>query len=410
MRICVRDGYVIDPASNYEGVGTIWIENGAIAYVETENGVSGAKPLWAGSGGHRVINAKGKWVMPGLVDLHVHLREPGFAYKEDIASGCRAAKKGGFTKICCMPNTNPVTDCREVVSYIRERAAEVDGIEVFVVGAATKGQMGTELADIEGMAEAGIRAVSEDGKSVMNSRLMRDAMAKAKELGLPFFSHAEDESLAGTPIGEELIVARDILLAGETGCRLHLCHVSTAGSVRLIRMAKEGGADITAETAPHYFTLDESGTCENPNRKMNPPLRSARDVAAIRSALKDGTIDAIATDHAPHARHEKEAGFADAPYGVIGLETSFAVSYTMLVRTGILTPIELVSKMSSAPAEILGEAPPSLSAGAPAGIVIADVEEEYVICSEEFASKSANSPFSGMRAFGRPALLSEFWG
>ena len=407
MKICVRDGHVIDPANSFEGLGTVWIEDGAIACVETGQGCSGALPHWAGSNGHKTIDAKGKWVFPGLIDLHVHLREPGFEYKEDVASGCRAAKRGGFAKICCMPNTNPVADCPDVVSYIRAKAGAADGVDVFVVGAATNGQMGKELADIGGMAKAGICAVSEDGKSVMNARLMRDAMAMARDNGLPFFSHAEDESLAGTSIGEELIVARDILLAAETGCRLHLCHVSTAGSVRLIREAKGRGIDITAETAPHYFTLDESSVCQNPNRKMNPPLRSEKDVAAIREALEDGTIDAIATDHAPHAKLEKEAGFSDAPNGVIGLETSFAVSYTMLVKTGVLSPIGLIVKMCSSPARILGVKAPSISAGEPANIVIADIDEEYAICSEGFASKSANSPFLGMRFFGRPVLASD---
>lgn len=408
MKLCVKDGFIVDPASNFEGTGTIWAERGVIVCVETEGGSGcGAPPPWAGGGGYKTVDAKGKWIFPGLIDLHVHLREPGFEYKEDIASGCAAAKNGGFTKICCMPNTKPATDCPEAVAYIKSKAAEAPGASVLVIGAVTKGQAGVELADIKGMAAAGICAVSEDGKSVMNAGLMRDAMIEAGMLGIPYFSHAEDENLAGLPIGEELIVARDILLARGTGCRLHLCHISTGGSVEIIRKAKAEGADITAETAPHYFTLDESCIAGNTNRKINPPLRKQRDVSAIRNALADGTIDAIATDHAPHAAYEKETEFKDAPNGAIGLETSFAVSYTMLVKTGILRPVELIRKMSYRPAEILGIPPPSISVGEPADIVIADVDKKYTIRGEDFLSKSVNSPFLGMDVFGRPVPLSE---
>ena len=337
------------------------------------------------------------YVKGGFIDLHVHLRDPGFEYKEDIESGCRAARKGGFTKICCMPNTNPVIDCKEVVEYIRNKASKVKGVEVFVIGAVTKGQAGKELADIEGMAKAGICAISEDGKSVMNSGLLREAMIIAKRLGLPYFSHAEDENLAGLPIGEELIVARDILLAEETGCRLHLCHISTKGSIDIIRRAKAEGIPITAETAPHYFTLTSDSVGQNTNRKMNPPLRTEKDVNAVRQALADGTIDVIATDHAPHARHEKEVEFSKAPNGVTGLETSFAVSYTNLVKTGILTPEELIDKMSVKPAEILGIKSAS-------DILMIDTDEEYIIQSGDFCSKSINSPFIGMSVCGRPVF------
>jgi len=334
------------------------------------------------------------YVKGGFVDLHVHLREPGFEYKEDIKSGCEAAACGGFTMICCMPNTKPAIDCREVVEYVKEKASAVKGVSVKVIGAVTKGQMGNELADIEGMAEAGICAISEDGKSVMDSGLLREAMMRAKALGIPYFSHAEDTNLAGLPIGEELIVARDIMLAKETGCGLHICHVSTEGSAEIIRKAKACGMPVTAETAPHYFALGESDVMGNPNRKMNPPLRTARDVAAIRRALADGTIDAIATDHAPHAKFEKEVEFEKAPNGVIGLETSFAVSYACLVKTGVLTADELIHKMSVRPAEILG-------VELPEDVVVIDLDEEYVIGSAGFRSKSENSPFIGMKACGR---------
>lgn len=341
----------------------------------------------------------GKWIAPGLVDLHVHLRDPGFTHKEDIFSGCEAAKKGGFTLICCMPNTFPVVDCPEVVSYIQKTAAQIQGVDVHVVGAITKGQQGKELADIEGMAAAGICAISEDGKSVMSAALMRDAMTKAAALGLPVFSHAEDETLAGTPIGEELIVARDILLAGETGCRLHICHVSTKGSVEIIRQAKAAGIPVTAETAPHYFTLDARSVGGNTNRKMNPPLRSEEDVTAIIQGLVDGTLDVIATDHAPHTQEEKETPFDEAPNGVIGLETSFAVSYTVLVKGGHLTLEELIDKMSRNPARILGLQKTNR--------IEIDENGEFEITAEDFVSKSVNSPFVGMRVSGSAKLLQE---
>ena len=399
MKLCVRGGTIIDPVNNFFGTGTIWTDGGVIMGVEVGEHSAGDE--------YEVIDARGKWVAPAFLDLHVHLREPGAEYKEDIESGCRAAKNGGFTKICCMPNTNPVTDRKEAVSYIKSKASSVKGVEVFVIGAATKGQMGKELSDIKGMAAEGICAVSEDGKSVMNSALMRDVMLECRKFGLTFFSHAEDENLAGLPIGEELIIARDILLAKETGCRLHLCHVSTEGSCDLIRKAKACGINVTAETAPHYFTLDERSVKRDANKKMNPPLRTAKDVAAVKEALKDKTIDVIATDHAPHARFEKEVEFDNAPNGVIGLETSFAVSYTGLVKTGILTPLELISKMSSRPAEILGIKPTGISAGQPADIVLIDVDEEYIIDSKDFCSKSVNSPFTGMRVYGRPVILGE---
>jgi dihydroorotase len=299
-----------------------------------------------------------------------------------------------------MPNTKPAIDCEEIVSYIKKKANKISDVDVFVVGAVTKGQEGKELADFEGMAKQGICAISEDGKTVMNAGLMKEAMIKARALEIPFFSHADDESFKGQPMGEDVIVARDILLAKETGCKLHFCHVSTQGSVDMIRKAKAEGVDVTAEVAPHHFTLDQTSVNRDGNKKMNPPLRAKEDVEAIIKGLSDGTIDAIATDHAPHSKEEKEAEFETAPNGVIGLETSFAISYTMLVKTGILTPLELINKMSTKPCEILGITPTSISAGKPAEIVILDVEKEHEIRSENFVSKSENSPFVGMNVFG----------
>ena len=409
MFICVKGGHIVDPVSDFEGDGNVWIKDGMIKCIETGDLDSEELPVFVEDEDVKFIDAKGKWVVPGFVDLHVHFREPGHEYKEDIMSGSNAAKKGGFTKVCCMPNTRPVIDCGEVVDYINDKSKDIPGIKVYVIGAVTKGQDGKELSDFDGMAAAGIRAVSEDGKSVMNAWLMREAMKKAKSLELPIFSHAEDTTLAGLPIGEEVIVSRDILLAKDTGCRLHFCHISTEWSVELIRKAKADGLDVTAETAPHYFTLDKGSVNRDGNKKMNPPLRALKDIKAIRDALADGTLDAIATDHAPHSKAEKESEFEEAPSGVIGLETSFAVSYSMLVKTGLLTPLKLISLMSSKPAEILGIKPSSIAAGEPADIVMLDVDEEYTIDGGDFASKGANSPFIGMTVSGRPIFLHEIW-
>ena len=436
MKLCIKDGRIIDPINKFDGIGTIWIEDDVIVCVETEKFTSGDVPDWIASyvhaarkrlssdcsnkfkkkaakaalvtdaflGGYKMLDAKGKWVVPGFVDLHVHFREPGFEYKEDIKSGSRAAIKGGFTKVCCMPNTKPVTDCGEIVSYIKKKAWKIPGVDVFVVGAVTKGQEGKELADFEGMVKQGICAISEDGKTVMDADLMKEAMIKAKELGIPFFSHADDESFKGQPMGEDVIVERDIALAKETGCKLHFCHVSTKGSVELIRKAKAERIDVTAEVAPHHFTLDENSVKLDSNKKMNPPLRSREDVVAIIEGLKDGTIDAIATDHAPHSKEEKKVEFEKAPNGVIGLETSFAMSYTVLVKSRILTPMELIEKMSTKPAKILGIEPMSIETGKPSDIVIVDVEEQYEIRSEDFVSKSVNSAFIGMNVYGKVLL------
>jgi len=400
MNKCIRNGLIVNPESGFMGKGSVWIEGDVIVCIETEVGVAGVMPKWADSP-DAIIDAENKWITPALIDLHVHLREPGFEYKEDIASGCAAAAKGGFGTICCMPNTDPAIDCGEAVVYVKNRAKQIGGVTVLPVGAITKGQQGKKLAAIEEMAEQGICAISEDGKSVMNSKLMRDGMLKAAQLNLPVFSHAEDETLASAAISEELIVARDILLAKETGCRLHFCHISTKGSIELIKKAKADGLSVTAETAPHYFTFDASHVKGDGNKKMNPPLRSPEDVQAVIEALKDGTIDAIATDHAPHSREEKTIDFDKALNGVIGLETSFAVSYTMLVKTGILTPLQLIDKMSFRPASILGIKAGVIGVGKPAELTLIDVSTEYEIKKEGFVSKSINSPFVGMRVFGR---------
>lgn len=403
MRIGIRNGLLLDPLTNLFQPGAILIEDGVIREICTGDSLSAqaeapdTKPV-------KWIEAEGMWVVPGLIDLHVHFREPGFEYKENIASGSRAAIRGGVTTVCCMPNTRPAIDRQEVVTFIDKQARKAKGAQVLSIGAVTVDQAGTTLADFEGMAALhtksfsltgkGICAISEDGNTVADPALMEAAMKQAKKLGLPLFSHAEPEAD---------IVRRDLALAEKTGCRLHFCHISLRESVDLIRQAKKENPRITAETAPHYFTLDETMAGGDPNRKMNPPLRTKEDVAAILEGLQDGTIDIIATDHAPHHPREKALPFAEAPFGVIGLETSFPVSYTSLVKTGILTPLELLEKMSAVPARILGMDRGSLQKGKPADIAIFDIGDEYEIQAEGFWSKGKNSPFLGKRVFGRTA-------
>lgn len=402
MNLYISNGLIVDPVNNVESRGDLRIEDGVIReinlYRENEEPTKDIDR----QEGDVLIDAEGKWVVPGLIDLHVHLREPGFEYKEDILSGCRSAAKGGFTTVCCMPNTDPVIDSSYVVLMIDCSAKEGNGVQVLSIGAITKGQEGKELADYEAMlrtgtksamlAGGGICGISEDGKTVQNRELMLEAMQRAEELGLTVFSHAEPETE---------IVKRDLQLAEESGCKLHFCHISQKESIELIRKAKRKGINVTAETAPHYFTLNQNEVGGDPNRKMNPPLREKEDTAAVKQALKDGTIDAIATDHAPHHVEEKALPFREAPNGVIGLETSFAVSYTELVKTGVLSPLELISKMSSVPAEILGINRGSLWVGKPADLTILDVGEEYSIDPAGFESKARNTPFTGKRVFGK---------
>jgi dihydroorotase len=408
MLICLKGGLLVNPKTNQYEQKDIWIEDGVIKAITTETKEAPDK----------LINCEGKWVVPGLIDMHVHLREPGFEYKEDIRSGCDAAAKGGFTTICCMPNTNPPIDNECVVEYIHTMASRANGVHVLPVGAITKGQQGESLANIGKMAEHGICGISEDGKTVMDSSLMKKAMQYIKPFDLPVFSHTEDHSLASGAMNagenaqvfgikgigreaEEIIVARDCILARYTGAKLHLCHISTKGSIELIRMAKTWGAAITAETAPHYFILDDSILGDyDTNKKMNPPLRTKEDVEVMKMALKEGVIDVIATDHAPHHYDEKNVEFEKAPFGIIGLETSFALCYTHLVKTGILSPLELIDKMSTKPAQILGIDKGSLEVGKAADIAIIDVNEEYEIDPDTFVSKAKNTPFKGMKVYG----------
>lgn len=414
MNLCICNGIIVDPSQDLYQKGDLWIEEDKIVAVEVP-ATDGPKQFHdEGSKVFKYIDADGKWVVPGLIDLHVHFRDPGQQYKEDIYSGSRAAARGGFTTVCCMPNTVPVIDNADTLMYVDRKGSEAGGVNVLAVGAISQGQLGERLSDIAEMAAAstrcrdlsgnGICALSEDGKSLMNSALQLEAMKKAAGLGLPIFSHAEDETLKGTAVGEELIVARDILLAREAGCRLHFCHISCLGSVELIKAAKTAGLPVTAETAPHYFALNSENEANDGNKKMNPPLRGKNDMEAIRTALVSGALDAIATDHAPHHPDEKESGYDQALNGVIGLETSFAVSYTELVKPGFLSPRQLIERMSLAPARILGIERGSLKVGAAADVAILDVEAEFVIDRDSFASKSRNSAFLGKKAHGSPEM------
>lgn len=409
MTTLIKSGRVINPAKKQDEVCDILIEDGIIK--RCEGAISGEFD--------EVIDAGGMLVMPGLIDLHVHLREPGFEYKETIETGSKAAAKGGYTTICAMPNTKPATDSRETVRYIIDKAKEVSPINVLVVGAVTKGQAGKELSDIEGMKEEGICAISEDGKSVMNAGLYREAMEKAKELNIPVMAHCEDinmvckgainkgaksEELGVRGISnavEDVIVARDILIAKETGARLHLCHCSTVDSERMVREAKAEGLPVTAEVCPHHFTLcEEDITSNDANYKMNPPVRSRKDLETLRNGLKNDVFDVISTDHAPHSAEEKSRSIETAPFGIVGSETAVALTMTELVHTGLINYMQMAEKMSYGPARVLGIPKGTLNEGAVADITIIDPDREYEIDADSFVSMGKNTPFNGYKAKG----------
>lgn len=370
--------------------------------------------------GVKTIDASGLHVFPGLIDMHVHLREPGYEYKEDIASGSAAAVCGGFTQVCCMPNTNPVCDNAAVVGYIVARGKEVGLCKVRPIGAITVGEKGEQLAEIGKMKDAGAVAISDDGRPVSDARIMRLAMEYASDFGLICLSHCEDKSLVdggvvnegynstlaglkGIPrAAEEIMIAREIVLAETLHKRAHICHVSTKGGVQLLREAKARGVAISAETCPHYFTLtDDIVLSYDANTKVNPPVREAEDVEAIKEGLRDGTLDCIVTDHAPHHVDEKSVEYNLAAFGISGIETSFALSYTNLVRGGVLTLEQLADRMSTAPARILNLEGGVLEEGRVADIMLADLNEKYVIDSKKFVSKGKNTPFDGTEVYGK---------
>ncbi len=412
MKLVIKNGRILDPATETDRVGNLLIEDGKIA------GMDFSKEENCTEEGCKVIDADGCYVMPGLIDLHVHLREPGFEYKETIETGCKAAINGGFTTIFAMPNLKPVADTPEIIRYVEEKG-KACGIKVHQVGAITKGQAGVELADLEDMFEAGCIAISEDGKSVMNSGLYREAMKIAAKRNVPIFAHCEDINLVqggvmnldakSEELGlkgisnavEDIIVARDILLAKETGAQLHLCHCSTADSVEMTRQAKAEGVKVSAEVCPHHFSMSTDDIkADDGNYKMNPPLRSKNDVETLKRGLQEGIMEAISTDHAPHSAEEKNGSMTKAPFGIVGLETAVALTITNLVRTGYLTPLQMAERMSFAPAKIAHLAAGSLETGMPADVTIIDPEKKYTISADDFCSKGHNTPFIDYEVYG----------
>jgi dihydroorotase len=423
VSILIRGGRVLDFSANLDGVMDLLIDAGKIVSV----GGDAAETAWQREGSTlstplEVIDAHGLLVVPGLIDIHTHLREPGYEYKESIESGSAAAVAGGFTAIACMANTNPVNDDAAVTEYILDKARAVGLVQVFPIGAISVGLAGERLAEIGELNQAGVVGISDDGKSVMNSQLMRRALEYAGMFGLPVISHCEDTQLAAhgvmhegrvsTELGlrgipaqaEDIMVARDIALAELTGGRLHIAHVSTVGAVRLVHDAKARGLRVTAEVTPHHlFLTDEAVRGYDPNTKMYPPLRTAADVEALRQALKDGTIDAIATDHAPHDLADKEVEFDQAPVGIIGLETSLPLTLR-LVNEGALTLTDAIAKLTWGPSQVLGLARGTLQVGADADVTLIDTQTEYVVDRREFRSKSRNSPFHGWTLKGRAVM------
>jgi len=412
MSILIRGGRVLDPANSVDAVQDVLLQDGKV----TKLGSKLTAPP-----GATVIDAAGKVVCPGFIDMHVHLREPGHEYKETVATGTRAAAAGGFTAVCCMANTSPVNDNRSITDYILARARSEGVVRVYPIGAVTRGLEGKELAELAELAEAGCVGFSDDGKCVMNAELYRRAMEYTLPFAAPVISHAEDHTLSrhgamhegvvSTELGlrgipaaaEDVMVARDILLAELTGAHVHIAHLSTAGAVRLVREAKARGVRVTAEVTPHHLLLtDEAVRTWDTNMKMAPPLRTKRDTEALVEALADGTIDCVATDHAPHAVADKEGEFDGAANGIVGLETAFTVLHDRLVRAGVLPLATLISRLSRDPARLLNLPGGSLTVGAAADVTLVDPEAAVTIDPARFAGKSRNTPFGGWTATGAP--------
>jgi dihydroorotase len=415
MDLCLRGGRVIDPARGFDAQADVLVRDGLVVSVEAGLGASQGRDV-------KVIDVTDLWVVPGLIDLHAHLREPGQEYKEDIATGTAAAAAGGFTAVCAMPNTLPPNDTRAVTELIVRRAREVGAVRVYPVGAITQGLRGEFLSEMGELQEAGCVAVSDDGRPVMNGEVMRRALEYARGFGLPVIQHCEDlslsaegsmnEGLVSTRTGiraqpaaaEAVMVARDLELVALTGARYHVAHISAAESVRLVREAKRRGLPVSCEVTPHHLTLtDEACAGYDPHTKCNPPLRSAADVSALVEGLSDGTIDAIATDHAPHSPVEKDVEFEQAAFGLIGLETALPLCLD-LVRGGWLTPAELVRRLATAPAALLGLPGGTLTAGGVADVTVIAPEAAWTCEPSRFRSRSRNTPFSGVSLRGRAVL------
>lgn len=415
MKLLIRNGRVVDPSQGLDEGMDVLVEDGTIAEV--------GERLEA-QGQHKVLDAAGLVVAPGFIDLHVHLREPGYEYKETIDTGCRAAVAGGFTAVCCMPNTDPVNDNPSVTEYILSRAKDVGLARIYPVGAVSRGLEGQAMAEIGEMVEAGVVAVTDDGKPVVNSRLMRRVLEYSRSFGIPVLAHEEDlelaaggamnEGEASTLMGmqaipsaaEEVMIARDIILTELTGGHLHVQHVSTRGALDLVRMAKRKGLPVTCEVTPHHFTLtdqDVMASNYDPNWKMNPPLRTAKDRDALLQGLYDGTVDAIVTDHAPHHQDEKALEFADAPFGIVGLETAVSLALDRLVHGKVIGLLQLVRLMSSNPAQLFNLPGGTLEPGSPADLTLLNLSSRVTVNPERFRSKSQNTPYAGMQLRGAPA-------
>lgn len=410
MILLIKNGTVINPGDKTEKKADVLIKKGTIEKIAP--GITDKAD--------RVVDASGCYVMPGFIDLHVHLRDPGLEYKETVETGAAAALHGGYTTIVAMPNTKPAADNPDVIKYVKNKAESVTKAHVLQVGSVTKGMKGQELSDIRGMAAAGSPAISEDGKSVMNAQLYREAMKIAKEEGMVVLAHCEDINMVNggvlnqddkskelglpgiTNSVEDVIVARDIILAKETGAHLHLCHCSTKDSVTMVKEAKEAGIDVTAEVCPHHFSMcSEDITGDDANFKMNPPLRTREDMEALKVGLAADIMDVIATDHAPHSAQEKAQSISKAPFGIVGLETAAALTYTNLVKPGVLTIMQMAEKMSYNPAKVLGLKKGVIETGAAADLVIFDPERVYKIDPSTFRSKGKNTPFAGMEVCGQ---------
>jgi dihydroorotase len=410
-RLLIKNGRVIDPASGHDGVADVWIEDGVIKGVGPNLTATGAD----------VFDATGLIVAPGFIDMHVHLREPGFEHAETIESGSRAAAAGGFTSICPMPNTKPVNDNATVTSYMIEKARRHAVVNVYPIGAITKGSLGEELAAIGSMKQAGAVAISDDGRPVMNARVMRRAMESARSLGMPVINHCEDLHLSaggdmhegaesvrlglrGIPgCSEDVMVARDILLAEVTGARYHVAHISSRHSVEMVKFAKSRGLAVTAEATPHHLALaDRDMKPYDSNYKMKPPLRAPRDVSAVLEGVANGAIDAIATDHAPHPGSEKMQEFESCPFGILGLETAIGVTLEQMVYPGSIGVARMVQLFTTGPARILGIDRGTLAKGAAGDVTIFSVDREWTYDVNKSFSKSRNSPFDGKSFKGGP--------
>lgn len=441
-RIRIINGRVVDPSQNLDEIMDIEIEDGVITKIEPRseatccvggesllNNVNGEEKysttgvtVCEHDDGVTYVDASGKCVVPGFIDLHVHFRDPGLTYKETVETGAAAAINGGFTTVFAMPNTKPVADNIDVIKDVEERGRRT-GIRVFQVGALTKGMKGEELVDVEAMIDGGCKAFSEDGKSVMNSSLLRKAMRVTSRKDIPIFSHCEDIDLVeggvmnedenAKRLGlkgisnavEDIITARDIFLAKETNARLHLCHCSTFDSVRMVEMAKKDGVKVSAEVCPHHFTLTSDDIeSDDGNYKMNPPLRTKKDKDMLIDGLEKGIMEVISTDHAPHSKEEKAKSMKEAPFGIVGLETAFCLGYTELVETGKLTFSQLIERMSTNPARIAGIDGGTLKTGSRADLAIIDINKEYEIDPEKFKSKGRNTPFARRKVKGMVQL------